>query len=282
MKWYVFIEADTYMFWSNLLKYTAALDHTEAYYGGAELFIDWTLFAHGGGGVLMSKRAMELYVEEYNSHAQDWETFVNIHWAGDIVLGRLLNAASVILTPAWPHFHPHAPGNDTFYWADDNRRFLCYPAISYHHVTPEVVSDLWHFEQQWIEKDLEERQKQRLGADQYSSIDKLGREALKRRDIFEEYIMQKMEHEYSEWDNGSMEEHGVVSSRDVCRDICENKEGCTQWRFDYSTLKCWTNDEPRWGDAAPGTGYYSGWNMNRVREYVDNLIPCGQEGWILE
>lgn len=282
MKWYNFIEADTYMFWSNVLKYQAALDHTKPYYIGAELFIDWTLFAHGGGGILMSRPALEMFVDEYANHAQDWETFMNMHWAGDIVLGRLLNAASVFLTPAWPHFHPHAPGNDTFYWANDDRRFWCYPAISYHHVNPEVVSDLWHFEQQWIEQELEERKTQRLRKDRYLAIDNLGREALKRRDIFEEYTMRKMEQQRGEWDNGSMEEHGVVSSRDKCLHICEGKRSCTQWRYDYTTENCWTNDEPRWGDAAPGTGYYSGWITERVKEYVDNTIPCGQEGWILK
>lgn len=279
MKWYVFIEADTYMFWSNMLKYQASLDHTKPIYAGADLFIDWTVFAHGGAGILISKAAMELYIDEYQARSEDWEKLVERHWAGDIVLGRALNAAGVHLTPAWPHFHPHAPGNDTYYWADDDRRFWCYPAISYHHVTPEVIADLWRFEQEWIK---EEHRAVNPSIASSSSTRDTAQLALKRRDIFTRYIHSKMEHTQFEWDNNCLDDHGPVPSRDTCLAICERIKPCLQWRYDRTTSKCWTNNEARWGDAAPGTGYISGWMHSRVKTWIDEQVPCGQEGWITE
>ncbi|GAM84713.1 hypothetical protein ANO11243_027140 [Dothideomycetidae sp. 11243] len=268
-KWYMFVEADTYLFWSNLLRYQQALDHTKPIYAGAEMFFDWTSFAHGGGGILMSNPAMKRLVDEFTVHADEWDDFTDRHWAGDIVLGRVLNAAGVVLTPAWPHFHPHAPGNDTYYWADDDRRFWCYPALSYHHVNPEVVRELWGVEQKYI-------------AEKHRQRDHTGRDAMKRREIFMRYIFPKMEHPTAHWDNSCYDDHGEISGgREECMAICERNPICMQWRYDDTTSKCSTNNEPKWGDAAPNMGFFSGWMHSRIRTWIDEQIPCGNEGWIL-
>lgn len=56
MKWYVFIEADTFLLWSMLLQYLSLLDHTRPYYLGAGTFLGEHLLAHGGSGFVVRSR----------------------------------------------------------------------------------------------------------------------------------------------------------------------------------------------------------------------------------
>lgn len=57
-KWYVFVEADTFLLWSMLLQYLSLLDHTKPYYLGAGTCLGEHLFAHGGSGFVVSQPAM--------------------------------------------------------------------------------------------------------------------------------------------------------------------------------------------------------------------------------
>lgn len=34
--------------------------------------------------------------------------------------------------------------------ADHGHSDWCYPTVSYHHLSPDMIEDLWKFEQQWL------------------------------------------------------------------------------------------------------------------------------------
>lgn len=161
MKWYVFIEADSYIIWASLLQHLATLDHEKPYYAGVTVFIDGVGFAHGGSGFIVSQPAMRLVTKHINSNQQQLDNFTDSHWAGDCVLGKTFTDAGVPLTDAWPIIQGDYPGIVP-YIADDGRpmppidkRIWCSQAVSYHHVPPTMVDDFWRFEQDWLSKAAE-------------------------------------------------------------------------------------------------------------------------------
>jgi hypothetical protein len=150
-KWYVFVEADTYIFWSSLLAYTAALDPDIPHYIGGQNSVGNIEFAHGGTGFLVSRPALEKVVAEYVAHKSDWGELTKEHWCGDCVLGKAFKDAGVPLAAAWPIWQGDTVGNMNYDRVDDGeRRQWCGPTVSYHHLGPAWIADLWDFEQRWI------------------------------------------------------------------------------------------------------------------------------------
>jgi hypothetical protein len=89
-KWYVFVETDTYIFWSTLLAYLSALDPSKNYYIGGQAQILDVVFAHGGSGFALSGPALESAVKYYVERKRELEMLTSAHWAGDEVLGGVM------------------------------------------------------------------------------------------------------------------------------------------------------------------------------------------------
>lgn len=151
MKWYLFVETDTHVFWSTALAYLHSLDHKERWYIGAQMQIGSVYFAHGGSAFAMSRAGLEALVETFVRFPGAWEDYTQKHWAGDCVLGRAVSE-STNLTWAWPIFDGDKPGVTDYTRFDYDKREYCYPTISGHHVSPAEIEDLWYFEQHWISK----------------------------------------------------------------------------------------------------------------------------------
>ncbi|KAK4548706.1 hypothetical protein LTR86_011339, partial [Recurvomyces mirabilis] len=80
MKWYVFIEADTFLLWSQLLQYLSVLDSTQPIYAGSQLFAHGDIFAHGGSGFIVSLPALQKIVPYYSANKATIEEFTDGHW----------------------------------------------------------------------------------------------------------------------------------------------------------------------------------------------------------
>lgn len=153
-EWYVFAEADTFMFWSQLLAYLQQMDPLEPHYLGSKTVAGQDTFAHGGSGFIVSQPALRKVVEEYGAHKTKLETFTDGHWAGDAVLGKTFSDAGVEVRDAWPILQGEDPGRVPYVKApppDENTRVWCYPSVSYHHVSPDEVERLWNLEQFLLE-----------------------------------------------------------------------------------------------------------------------------------
>lgn len=156
MKWYVFIEADTFALWSMLQQYLSLLDHTKPLFIGAGTCLGEHLFAHGGSGFVVSQPTMRLATQHYSTHKAEVEALTDQQWAGDYVLGKSFDAAGVFCTDAWPHFQGDYPGL-VAYAGPDGRyppaaslREWCMPTISYHYMSSNMIKDLWDFERRWL------------------------------------------------------------------------------------------------------------------------------------
>jgi hypothetical protein len=155
-KWYVFIEADSFLLWSMLLQYLSLLDPSEPHYLGAGSCMGDHLFAHGGSGFVASRPAMLMATQHYAKNKAEIETETDQQWAGDFVLAKSFNDAGVPTTDAWPHFQGDYPGlvayagPDGRYAPAASLREWCVPTISYHHMSSDMIESLWDFEQQWM------------------------------------------------------------------------------------------------------------------------------------
>jgi hypothetical protein len=151
-KWYIFIEADTYLGWNNLLEYLSNFDATKPYYIGKHLYINDIEFGYGGAGFVLSNPAMRKVSEHRSVRIRDYEDFTASHWVGDCALGKILEDVKVPLHRAFPHFQADSPASMDPATMKIDRGLWCYPAITYHHVSPSEIEDLWRFEQDWFKK----------------------------------------------------------------------------------------------------------------------------------
>lgn len=265
----MFIEADTYLLWSTLLQYIATLDHREASWYGAELFVAGTIIAHGGSGILVSNPGMKLFSDEYQYRRQQWNFFMDNHKGGDTILARLMNAAGLLLTKSRPLFNPEAPGNDTYSITTLDESHWCDPIITYHHVAPEVVRDMWN-----LEKELYAS----YSAD-YSSANS-GQQVPKRRDVFVRYLYpQMLRGPRYLWDNNCQQGVGERPSFEACHQSCEALPSCLQYRYDTSTRQCFVHDVAQLGDAAPVSTWRSGWITDRIHHIIEQAPTCDDKGW---
>jgi hypothetical protein len=151
-KWFVFIETDTFLGWNNLLEYLSTFDTNKPYYIGKHLYINDVEFGYGGAGFVLSNPAMQKVIKQRSVRVRDYEEFTATHWVGDCALGKVMEDAKVPLHRAFPHFQGDSPATMDPAVTKIDRNAWCYPVITYHHVSPAEIEDLWRFEQSWIKE----------------------------------------------------------------------------------------------------------------------------------
>jgi hypothetical protein len=151
-KWFVFMEADTYLSWPTLLTWLAKFDHTQPHYLGTETQIADVIFAHGGSGFMLSNPALTKASEQYETRRAELDDYTDAHWAGDCVLGKVLADAGVNLHFSWPILQNSNLGELDEFTTELYRQPWCYIAVALHHLKAEEIEDLWKYEQKrWHE-----------------------------------------------------------------------------------------------------------------------------------
>jgi predicted flavoprotein YhiN len=97
-KWFVFIEAETYLNWADLLSYLSRFDASRELYLGKHMYIGDVLFAHWGSGFALSGPAIRKVSAHWRAHMAEYDQFTVENWAGDMVLGEFLSDVDVPLT----------------------------------------------------------------------------------------------------------------------------------------------------------------------------------------
>lgn len=277
MKWYIFVETDTYMFWSTALAWINTLDHTKPYYLGSQMQIGEVIFGHGGSGVVVSQTALRMVVNHFKLDQTGWERFTKSHWAGDCVLGKAFREAGAPLGWAWPTIQGVKPGSISYDKYDYGKRLWCYPTMSYHHLSPAEVEDIWWFEQEWL-KNVGDF----LFVVYENFTDRLQEPNLIRhKDVFKSYILphiQATKGTKTKWDNlsGKFEEAPGAKSFEECRWLCKGTADCVQYAFSDGT--CAMSETPRWGESNPAV--QSGWFVDRVEQFMAAMKPCEDELWV--
>lgn len=271
-KWYVFIEADTFLGWNNLLEYLGNFDDTKPYYIGKHLYINDVEFGYGGAGFVLSNPALHTVSSQRSTHIAEYEDFTKTHWVGDCALGKVLEDVKIPLHRAFPHFQGDSPATLDPAVTKIDRDLWCYPTITYHHVSPAEIEELWAFEQDW-----------------YKRHDIL----LRHRDVFMEMVRPKIGASLASWDNMADEkeynahdhslspntfERNAWKSFEHCRALCDDQDDCIQFSFDAGS--CGISKAFRLGYAKPGERIRSGWMLDRVDDLFRSLEDqCGIRDW---
>ncbi|KAF1937658.1 hypothetical protein EJ02DRAFT_458556 [Clathrospora elynae] len=273
-KWYVFIEADTFLGWNNLLEFLAKFDSNKPYYIGKHLYINDVEFGYGGAGFVLSNPAIRKVSEHRSERISEYEEFTKTHWVGDCALGKVLEDVKVPLLRAFPHFQGDSPATLDPAISKIDRNLWCYPTITYHHVSPAEIEELWEFEQDWHKRhDI----------------------LLRHRDVFMELVRPKIDVSVPDWDNMSTDkeynahdhstaenllERNAWKSFEHCRALCDDQNDCLQFSFDAGS--CGISNTFSLGYANPQGRMRSGWMLDRVDDLFKTLEDrCGITDWFV-
>lgn len=142
--WYVFVDADTYIFWPTLVHWLKALDPTKKAYFGSDASIGGAHFGHGGSGIVLSNVAMREVAIKHPGTARQWDSQVNRYCCGEIPFSHALKEYGVMLQDTWPMMSGEDP--TTMPFGPGTPEYWCGPALSMHHITPEQFEELAAFE----------------------------------------------------------------------------------------------------------------------------------------
>jgi hypothetical protein len=147
-KWFVFIEDDTALIWSNLLRWLSEYDHTQKYFFGREERVSDRSFPYGGSGFVLSNAALRHAVEWMTPRMEEYFNLTRDHVHGDIALGWMLEDAGLRLTNASPLLQADRPS-----WTEYDENVWCRRVVTHHHMSSEETASLWELEQDMVRKD---------------------------------------------------------------------------------------------------------------------------------
>ncbi|KAL2840159.1 hypothetical protein BJY01DRAFT_250147 [Aspergillus pseudoustus] len=262
-QWYVFIEADSYVFWRNMVQWLSRLDAKKPLYLGAPMQMGNEVFAYGGAGIVLSNPAMQLVSQFRAGNSTGVERMTADDWAGDHVLGMILKDLGVSLVWSWPLLVPIRVWEFEFFTEGNDHKLWCYPVASYHHMSLQDIQDMWLFEQKWV----------RFKKDS----------VLLHRDIFQWHVYDAISSEKDDWDNLSSDNEPEASSTgypttfDECARKCSLITDCLQ--FSFSGRGCSTSTKVVGGGHR--LGYSSGWMATRIKALLKNAQKCAKAQYII-
>lgn len=285
INWFVYMEADTSVSWTNLLQWLNSLNPKKTYYMGSQNAIAGSFFAHGGSGYVVSRAAAEQLASRRETEgpaAYDdrWEDITSSACCGDEIVARALREVGVGLTGAWPLIQ-----GETVSTIDWTKKHWCAVAVTHHHVTPLEIDALWQFQMDWV--DAHGWAKPYLHSD-----------------LFEHFISRHVSVTRQNWNNISKDkkivlpslagpkdvdfttlepfEQKAVESQEACEAVCRQlpAEQCIQWMF--APGRCYLGKVVRFGksDERESEHWVSGWLGERVEEYRESFEGCRTIKWI--
>jgi hypothetical protein len=285
-KWYLFIEADTYVSLHNLLPWLAKLDHKRAIYAGAQVMISSTEFGHGGSGFLLSSSAAKALNNTYHSDKVHWESVIASDCCGDKVMAEVLQASDppVRLLRAFPQIQ-----GETLSSLDWSTTHWCRPAITWHHVDAAGIDKLWQFDLRW---------RREHGADTPILFKDYYAAFIHPRILAANGSLHDWDNLSDEWTFTTADENPPAKTAQTCERFCNDKADCVQWAWRPGSCKAgskvrfgWAlKNRPKLGSAENRIerigeermkGAVSGWLVGRIEKLREEMGSCGEEGrWV--
>jgi hypothetical protein len=145
MEWYVIVDADSYIFWSNIVVWLGTMDPNLESYFGSEVDIAGERFAHGGSVIAMSRAVVYDIVVTHRGAAARWDSNIRGRCCGDLVLGLAFKEYGVELQDVWLLMSGETPSSMPF--GLGTPEYICSPVLSMHPLTPTDMRELAEFEQ---------------------------------------------------------------------------------------------------------------------------------------
>lgn len=138
-KWYILVDDDTYLVHSTLKPFLGQFNPQKKYFFGNAVGGWEGRFAHGGSGIILSRRALlSLFTKEGRMDPEFWSISLTER-LGDVAIAKVLGKAGVPLDESYCHLFNGEPPLVT---KIRNDRF-CTPLMTFHRMkTSEDVADL--------------------------------------------------------------------------------------------------------------------------------------------
>ena len=145
-KWFIFINADSYIIWSNVLRWLEQYDSRKPIYFGEPMKNEEGVYGHSNAGYILSNAALRMVIEAIQRASRQLQVLVinnaNEHRALETVMDHI----HLQLSDAWP-----AIQNDSLESIDYAEPSVwCTPAGFYQSMKRDETIDLWQFEQGWL------------------------------------------------------------------------------------------------------------------------------------
>jgi hypothetical protein len=146
-KWFLFVDADTAVTWTNVFTWISKMSYRKPYYIGAQIWIGDIEFAHGGSGYLVSQAAAQKVAAASEEKMKEWMNFVNGKCCGDMVIGKVFKDVEVPVVRAWPNINGETPES-----LDYTINHWCYAAMSWHHMSDQQMREMYRYDQEQMGK----------------------------------------------------------------------------------------------------------------------------------
>ncbi|OTB18569.1 glycosyltransferase family 31 protein, partial [Daldinia sp. EC12] len=266
-KWFVFLEADTYMVWQNVLEWLARFNPEQAYYFGSGTYVGDDLLPSENLGFAFSRHAIEEIAEYWRGYQTKWHQYPNKQWAGDITIRHALQRVRSSIVPTLPYLQVNSLSSIDWAALGPNEQSGCPAPMTFHHMTEEEFTIMWKFEQERL------RRNSGIGPPTF-------------RDIFKRLVYHQMQPKRASWDNLSVGLEYTRLSFEKCRLACESKPTCVQ--FSYTRGRCLTSRELRLGQVADlkcgnSSGLHGSCDMTKSSGNIYSPEHKSiQSGWIMQ
>ncbi|KAK8133346.1 hypothetical protein PG984_005358 [Apiospora sp. TS-2023a] len=294
--WYLFVDADTYVLWPNLVQWLKKFSPTNKHYFGSMTMVAQFPFGHGGSGYVVSKAAMREFAGRPGdeSIANKWDPEIHKACCGDYMFAKALKEATdVSVKNVWPTINGEKPYTLPFgplHW--------CHPVVTMHHLNAEEVSSFWEYERDFFQP-----------RDNTRSL--TTQRTLLLKDIYTHYFAPKMQGSREDWDNlsddvfyidrartdrkwdsfelerakkGPMSqvERKAHKSFEDCRAMCEAVDACFQ--FLYQDGLCASSfsfklGKPNRSEQSPAKRWRSGWIVPKINKWIERQGECKKPIW---
>ncbi|KAK9428567.1 hypothetical protein V1505DRAFT_214198 [Lipomyces doorenjongii] len=268
-KWYIFMDADTYILWPNMMRWLSSINHEDMLYMGSVTYQSPTApFVHGGSGVVMSGALVRETFGKDPSLGGQYEEYAQYHCCGDHVLAHAFQDrgfSPVLSRDDYPYvswrfqggfegeLQAEPPSNVRY--SKDN---WCKEIVTFHHLTAHDIEKLYEFEQKYPRD--------------YPILFK---------DAYHEFVMPYLRDDRrNNWDNladireysNDLEEDPknpqvtAYNSYENCSNTCQEWEDCVQFR--YRPGYCGLSNETRLGQKHMDgdKSFSSSWRLDRIQE----------------
>lgn len=142
MEWYVFAEADSYVFWPNLVWWLRNKVNPKDFpYIGSVAMLKGFPFAHGGSGYVISGETVKMMAETPGL-ADKYDLMAPHECCGDYLMALAVNDTGRKVKQAHPMFNGEKPSTLPF-----SEGHWCQALMTMHHMNSEEVSQVWEYEQ---------------------------------------------------------------------------------------------------------------------------------------
>jgi hypothetical protein len=275
-EWFVFIESDTYLSLSNMLKWFKQMDPETPIYAGAQVMLGDVELANSGAGIVLSRAAIRELATLSKKRKEAWEELVGQSCCGDKILAEALREANITLHRSFPMIQGEGP-----FSLDWSENHWCRSTMSWHRMTPAMLDMSWQFEQEWVKK-----HSSKSGPTDLSTIP-----PMLYKDYFQLFLVPliRASQNRSDWDNLSASQTLTDSGRsqfahvsfDSCRAACDLRHSCVQYAWEPN--KCRLGNVVRMGDSVDSDKrMMSGWVAQRVEKFGEKVGECKEsQAWIL-